>query len=111
MDPIWSAHTDTIRKFDAQSDMAAVEWVLSMREGMQALRKFDDSVYMLRYEDLAANPETALTGLLKFCEMKPDAKLIDYARRTLRPPRRNPALQVNELIHEQYVTTMAALNY
>ncbi|MEO0704359.1 MAG: sulfotransferase [Cyanobacteria bacterium J06649_5] len=48
-------------KLENPLDMAALEWIVSMREGLALMRQFPENIQMIRYEDLVASPETSLS--------------------------------------------------
>ncbi|MGB5712996.1 MAG: sulfotransferase, partial [Waterburya sp.] len=74
---------ETIRGYSNHTEMATVEWILTMQEGLKLVEQFPESVYLLKYEELIAQPKNSLEQLLDFCELPQDAKMFDYASQTL----------------------------
>jgi hypothetical protein len=102
---------DQISKFNLQTDMAAIEWILSMQAGLQAIADNPDSFHMIHYEKLANYPADTLNSVLQYCELSPDKALIKYAAKTLRPARNHSAFAIHDSIAEQFKATMEQLGY
>lgn len=103
--------TAEIRDFTDHSDRSAVEWILTMKEGLHWLKQSPDSVYRVNYEDLVANPQVILKELLDFCELPQDPKMFDYANQTLSPVEAKQSLPLNPLILSVFKATMRTLGY
>ncbi|MGD1918052.1 MAG: sulfotransferase, partial [Pleurocapsa sp.] len=73
----------TIKNYSDHTAMAAVEWILTMQEGLKIVKQFPDNVYLLKYEDLVGQPKDSLKELLDFCELPNDKKMFSYAEQTL----------------------------
>lgn len=73
----------TIKNYSDHTNMAAVEWIVTMQEGLKLVDRFRDNVYLLKYEDLVGQPKNSLQKLMQFCELPPDEKMFDYAAKTL----------------------------
>ena len=101
----------SISNFSKQEDMAAVEWILSMKEGMKWMKKLPSQVFGLRYEDLSSNPDQALHDLIQKCELPSDEKFIRYAQSVLKPAWRHTAIELNESIRPVFEKTMSDLGY
>ena len=102
---------DVIPSFSQHTDMAAVEWVVTMREGLRQMKTHGDCIRMLRFEDLATNPRRRLQDLLKFCDLSPDETFFRYAERTLRPTAPHPQGELHHAIHPLFEETMRDLGY
>ena len=90
---------------------AAVEWVVTMREGMAQVARHPGRVYRVRYEDLVTDTARQLDALLAFCGLWRDPAVYAYAtRRLYRLPRRPlPALVAG--LDAVFQETMADLGY
>ncbi|VAW65693.1 hypothetical protein MNBD_GAMMA09-3263 [hydrothermal vent metagenome] len=90
---------------------AALEWVITMREGLKQLKLYPDSVIHIQYEALTKNPDQELHKLMKKCNLATDEKVIKYAKEKLytNTPKDNPKLlpAIEKLFNE----TMAELGY
>jgi hypothetical protein len=92
-------------------DMAVIEWIAVMREGLESLNQYSDKIHMLRYEDLTTQPQHFLNQMLEFCELPADHKFMDYAIKTIRPTISIVPFPVQPLIQEPFRQTMSALGY
>lgn len=92
-------------------DMAALEWIVSMREGLDIMKRFPSDSYMLHYEDLVANPKRSLAKLSAFCELPPDKRFLDYAEQKLKPAPRKRDVEIHPAIRPYFEETMIALGY
>jgi LPS sulfotransferase NodH len=88
-----------ISALTSQADMAAVEWVVTMHEGLHYFKTLPEAFHLVHYEELVHNPEKHLASLLDFCELPPSKEMLTYARNvlTLPPPKKlttpHPILQ------------------
>lgn len=93
------------------ANRAALEWVITMREGWRQAASNPDRVVKIRYEDLLSDSKTELERLLSVCELGVDPMVIEYARKSLydNPAKPLPALlpPVQKLFDE----TMSMLGY
>ncbi len=110
-DPAFSGIVDVVSAFSVHTDMAAVEWVVTMREGLKQMEKNPDCIYMVRYEDLTRNPRDVLSKLLAFCDLKYDERLFGYAEQILTPARSHPNSEVNSAIRPLFDETLRSLGY
>lgn len=110
-DPDLSGVRDIISKLDSHIDMAAVEWVITMREGLRRMKENPDCMYRIRFEDLAAEPARALPELMDFCELPDDEKFFAYANHVLSPPPAHSRLTLHPAIQPAFHQTMEALGY
>jgi hypothetical protein len=110
-DAVLSGSAAEISTFTQHTDMAAVEWILTMREGLRLVRETPDCVRLLRYEDLVSRPDECLSGVLRFCELPPDEKLFGYARQILRPVSLKEPFDLHPAIRTPFEETMLALDY
>ena len=102
---------DVIPSFSRHTDMAAVEWVVTMREGLRQMKTHRDCIWMLRFEDLAKSPREQLRSLLEFCELSHDETFFRYAQRTLRPTAPHPRDELHQAIRPLFQATMRDLGY
>lgn len=100
-----------VRDFDEHIDKAAVEWVVTMREGLRILETTSDCIFTVRFEDLTSNPDKVLPELCEFCDLQQDATFLEYARNTLKPvPPRNQ-FDLHPKLAPFFNDTMARLGY
>ena len=90
-DPLFSEIAEEIKHFEQHLDRAAIEWMVTMQEGLHLMRTSSDCMHLIRFEDLTAKPDETLAALCDFCELSADSKFSEYARQTLHPvPARKP---------------------
>ena len=90
-DSVFAEIADEIKHFERHLDRAAIEWVVTMREGLRLMQAASDYIHLVRFEDLTLEPDKTLTALCNFCELPTDNTFHEYARQTLHPvPARNP---------------------
>lgn len=109
-DPAFAPLVAELRALDSQRDMAAVEWVLTMREGMRQASENAD-VLTVRYEELAEAPQPTLERICDFCDLQADDTLAAYGSETLRPSTRQPAFSLHASVADSFQETMTALGY
>ena len=93
------------------TDMAVLEWILTMQEGLKLVEQFPESVYLLKYEELVAKPRNSLEQLLDFCELPTDEKMFDYAAKTLSSRQDHQVFALLPEIAPLFEQTMNALSY
>lgn len=100
----------------AKSDLdhtnrAALEWIVTMREGLEQQRSHPDMVIRVAYEALLADPAGELIRLQQQCGLKPDPAVVHYAKERLYD---NPSKQWPQLlpvIETMFIETMNLLGY
>ncbi len=95
-----------------QSNRAALEWIVTMREGISQALVAPDSVVKIRYEDLLARPVPELTRLMSACGLEVDNDVdLTYAAESLHEnaPKQLPALLPP--VQQHFDETMALLGY
>ncbi|PZO14859.1 MAG: sulfotransferase [Leptolyngbya foveolarum] len=92
-------------------DMAALEWIVSMREGLAMMEQLPNDTYMMHYEDLVASPRKSLAKLAAFCELPPDERFLDYATQRLKPAPPKHDIEIHPAIRPYFEETMVALGY
>ena len=92
-------------------DMATLEWILAMKEGIAVMEKFPYSVYMLRYEDLLSFPHNSLKNLLNFCELDASSRLFKYAQQRLEVKTPRHTFSMHPYIFHHFEKMMLSLGY
>lgn len=110
-EPLFNYCKDEIRLFTREEDMAAVEWIISMQEGLRCIERWPDSVLAIYYEDLIQSPIRELNKVIAFCELDPDDVFVSYAKETLILNKRYSILPISPSIQNAFEVTMHALNY
>jgi len=110
-DPCFANAIEAIRGFDRHLDMAATEWVVTMREGLRVKREYGEAVHLLKYEDLVSAPETVLGELLDFCKLPADERFMSYAKATLKPAKPHAPYDLHQAILPLFRETLGELGY
>ena len=110
-DPVFAEIADEVKHFDRHLDRAAIEWTVTMQEGLRLLQESPDCIHLLRFEDLTAEPDEALDKLCSFCELPPDNTFREYARQTLYPVPARKSFDLHPKIATIFHDTMKQLRY
>lgn len=100
-----------IKVISNHQDMAAVEWIVTMREGLRLVRQNQENVLMLKYEDLVASPESKMNELFSFCELPVDSVCVEYAAKTLSPVAKAKEFVIHPCLVPLFKQTMCELGY
>jgi len=101
-----------IHDLSNQSDMAAVEWIVTMREGLKLQEQFPNDILQIQYEALCLTPTTILNEILNFIELSvDDTKFFLYAQSTLQPAHPKKPFELNKLIEKPFYEVMYNLGY
>lgn len=107
-----AAHIDEMRFWTRQVDMAAVEWIVTMREGIRLQRQYPNDVLRITYEELCIQPKSVLTDICKFVDLPlDDERIFSYAIQTLQPNTNQEQFQLNPAIEAAFRLTMKDLGY
>jgi len=90
---------------------AALEWIITMRQGMTVLQQWPDEVYHIKYEDLVSAPEEELNKLLQACELPPSASVVNYSKSVLYDRARKEKPQLLDSVSVLFDETMSLLGY
>jgi hypothetical protein len=110
-DPELGLHTAAIAEFDDQKARAAVEWDLSMREGLKLQSLYPNDIMTVRYESLTSTPTSCVQRILEFGELADDQSVLDYASSVLRPMHENSSIALPSIISQSFEKTMQRLGY
>ncbi len=102
---------EDIKRCDRHLDRAAIEWVLSMHEGLNLIQNYPDCIYTVRFEELTTAPEETLLSLCEFCELPLDKTFLNYANHTLHPVPPRVPFELNPSIAQIFLETMTKLRY
>jgi hypothetical protein len=102
--PVVTAELDHLNR-------AALEWIVTMREGLAQEQRYPDAVIRVAYEALLADPVGELVRLQQQCGLEPDPSVADYAKKRLydNPSKGWPKL--HPAVDELFRDTMTKLGY
>lgn len=110
-DPFYSSALPAILAFTNHTDMAAVEWIATMREILAQHAIDPENLFIVRYEDLVSNTHQTLTQILKFCDLDDDKNMLKFAVKELRTVQRAPDPELHTAIRPIFDKTMKELGY
>ena len=110
-DLMFSKIADEVKHFERHLDRAAVEWILTMQEGLRLMQKLSDCIHLVHFEDLTAKPDKTLAALCDFCKLSADSKFSAYARQTFHPVPARQSFDIHPKIATIFHDTMAKLRY
>jgi hypothetical protein len=117
LDQIVTDHADltsdvsTIREWRDQKHMAALEWIVTMREVLAVLQDYPDAVMQVKYEDLCEDPRRVLRDICKFANLEDDSVMEDLGINTLQPSDFTGHIKLPAEIEGAFNETMARLGY
>lgn len=104
-------HRDTIQNFISHTDMAAIEWIVTMREGIEVMKRYPYDTLMVKYEDICNNPQEYLKKIISFLELEEDSKVIQYGVNVLKPKKPKDPCLLNHIIDKPFLDTMKQMGY
>lgn len=110
-EPLLADNVEEVASLTLHTDMAAVEWIVTMQEGLRQLERNPDRFRVLRYEAVAQDPVRELSDLLGFCALRQDEAVLDFAAQKLRPVPQRPPSDVHPVLRDPFKDTLEALGY
>lgn len=110
-DAAFTGRAEAIGQLTRHEDMAAVEWVVTMRTGLRLMESEPGLLHTVRYEALCQAPETVLGDACEHCGLRDDPKFLAYAARALSPVPARAETELDPLIRDVFMDTMQRLNY
>ena len=109
--PHFSKYTKELEELKDHTHRAAVEWVLTMEEGLKAMDDYSTQCMMVRYEELVTSKDKVLQDLLGFLELPEDETFTEYAKSKLNAAPPKSTLDLPGFILDPFVSTMEKLGY
>lgn len=109
--PVLAERASAIEDLDDHRDRAAVEWTVTMREGLEWLDRLPGAFRLLRYERLVSEPRRTLSGLLSACGLSPDEPTLRYAVGKLREREHGPPCDLHPAVDGPFRETLDELGY
>lgn len=92
-------------------DMAAVEWIVTMREGMKACERYGDDILRVNFEELCKGPEEKLKEISNYLNLDEDSTYLNYGSEVLKALVPKEPLKLNSSILPAFHKTMLDLGY
>ena len=100
-----------IDEITSHTDMAALEWVVTMRQGLTALKEYPESVVKVNYEELVAEPVSVLSEIKEFCELEDDPVFMEYGKKVLKPVKPKDQIPLHPAVKPLFLETMTTMGY
>lgn len=100
-----------IDEITSHLDMAALEWIVTMRQGLAIMEEYPDSMFRVNYEALVQNPEGVLTDIKEFCELEDDSVFVEYGKKVLKPVKPKKQFTLHPMIKSLFLETMTDMGY
>lgn len=104
---VWSI----IDEITSHLNMAALEWIVTMRQGLAMMKEYPESIMRVNYEELVESPDATLTAIREFCELKDDPIFIEYGNKVLKPVKSKDEFPLHPMIKPLFLETMAVMGY
>lgn len=109
-DDALGAYVEEIRQYNNHEYRAAVEWIITMKEGLALTAQESACVMGVRYEDYVSSPTTRMQ-VLKFCDLNADTTFEHFCETVLKAPKAKPALELPEIIQGEFQRVTKLLGY
>jgi len=109
--PDLAPHADAMHTWTNHTDMAAVEWIVTMRQGIKLLEQYPGNVMKVDYEKLCADPRQQLMNVMNFCGLRNDELFLQYGELKLMPIVTKSSFKLNAAIECAFTETMQKLGY
>jgi hypothetical protein len=100
-----------LNQIKSHTDMAALEWIATMRQGITMLEQNSKSILKIDYENLVQNPEGVLKEIQVFCGLLHDDVYINYGQSVLKPVKNKQPFVLHPNILPLFNETMNILGY
>lgn len=111
VDPAYAAIDSSQLESLDHLNRAALEWVITMRQGMAAVAAMPGEIYHIKYENLVDAPEQEMTKLMEACELPLSEDVLSYSKEVLYVRPRKDKPQLEESISALFDETMTMLGY
>lgn len=110
-DPYFDDIKSIVPDLMRHTDMAVVEWMVTMREGMRCKHEFGDCIHRVRYEELVAAPRKVLSEIAAFAGLSDDETYLAYGESVLTPMPRHAEFDMHPALRPLFDETMRELGY
>ena len=104
-------HIKSLKKIGSQADMAAVEWVMTMKEGCKLLNDYPESSKIVRYEDVLSDTNKTLEEIFDFVNLEYSSRVRKYAVETLRTPHKRDEFELSPIVNDVFQKTLSDMGY
>jgi hypothetical protein len=93
------------------TNRAALEWIITMREGINQKKMHPNSVYQIKYEDILSYKASEIRKLLSWCDLSHDKNVLEYSEKSLYNNKSKPYPNLIKEIEVLFNETMYTLDY
>jgi len=109
-DDALAIHLSKIKDYKDHTAMAAVEWIVTMKKGLELVNKYPGIVLPVKYEDYV-NEGRVREEVLKFCGLKKDDNFAIYCGKVLSAAPSKPKFELPAEITSEFSRVMSRLGY
>lgn len=93
-----------------QINRAALEWIITMDRGLDAINKHGEKILHVQYESLIKEPELFIESLFDYCELDNDRQVLEYVKSKIYQQREKPPPELLEPIARLFSLTQSRLD-
>ncbi|MEN8219477.1 MAG: sulfotransferase [Pseudomonadota bacterium] len=109
--PSLNSNIEAISSLESQEDMAAVEWITTMRTISQLTSSSMYNVYQVKFEEFTQSPVEVLKNILDYCELEHNKALLTYANKVVKPLPSKGKVELNKFVMPAFEEMMIKMNY
>lgn len=109
--PLLAPFADDLLQTEDHALRGAVEWLVSMEEGLRQMESYPQDIKLIHYETLAAQPVPVLADILQFLALPPDEAVLCYAREVVKPVARKESFALPPWLQTPFAQMMHRLGY
>ena len=109
-DPMLASLKTEIAAMNTQTDRAAVEWIVTMNQGIKMMEQYANQICPVSYESLVGQTESTLKRICKFCNLPADERMIQFAKSTLHPSKGSAAAGIHPALQPVISEVTSRLN-
>lgn len=107
--PDLAPYVAKLLELDDHRAMAALEWIVTMREGLRLAGDHPEDVMHVPYESLCREPDAMARRIAEFCGLGEDVGYLRYAGEVLRPATPYPPFPLPNFLEGPFNEVQAAL--
>lgn len=109
--PDLAPHVEAMRGWEDHRDRAAVEWIVTMREGLSLVAQHPGDVLHVPYEQMCLDPKGWMNKISEFGGLRQDETFLKYAEDKLSPVTPKKPFDLNPVLTNAFEDTMKRLKY
>ncbi len=109
-DDVLYKYIDLISKYTNHVDRAAVEWIVTMKEGISLLALNPNNIMGVKYEEYTSSFEKR-NEILRFCDLPLDNNFDSFCEAVLKAPKPKAKINLPNEIEHEFLRIMGLLGY